>query len=84
MRKQAKVEKGYTAPSVPFSNELEYLQEELDWIEARARRIGAEKLLEKVGQESPGPRRRHFRGADPDMEDPEFLDVFRARHGFKE
>jgi len=84
MRKQKKVEMGYTAPGVPFSSDLEYLQEELAWIEARARRIGAEKLLAKVGGEDPGPRRRHFRGADPDKEDPEFLEISRDRNGFKE
>jgi len=84
MRKQAKVERGYTAPAVPFANDLEYLQEELAWIEARARRIGAEKLLAKVGQESPGPKRRHFRSADPENEDPELLEISRDRNGFKE
>ena len=84
MREQAKVEKGYTAPAVPFSDDLEYLQEELAWNEARARRVGAEKLLERAGQESPGPRRRHLRGADPEEESPEFLRGARDRNGFKE
>ena len=39
----------------PYENDLEYLQDELGWIEARARRIGAEIKLRRLesGEEKP-------------------------------
>ena len=33
-----------TQSVLPFPNDLDYLQEELRWIEARCRRIGSEAL----------------------------------------
>jgi len=83
MTSPQKSEPGYVAPAAPFIDDLEYLQEELAWIEARTLRIGADKQLEKMGQEE-RPRKRHHHRIDRIEESPEILQAVRSRHQLKE
>lgn len=43
----------------PFDSDLDYLQEELRWIEARCRRLGAEVALQRIELDDQPRRRRH-------------------------
>ena len=55
----------------PFASDLEYLQEELHWIEARCRRIASSLRIQQLSTDE-APRRRHRHDDD---DDPRMLDV---------
>ena len=50
-----------------YATDLDYLQDELAWIEARARRIGAERQLEGGGEEDESPFGRGRKATSPQV-----------------
>ncbi len=69
-----------TQPVLPFPSDLDYLQEELRWIEARCRRIGSEALAARRDGAEPAPRRGR-RYAEDDDESAAELRARAAKHG---
>ncbi len=69
----------------PYEGDLEYLQDELHWIEARARRIGADSRLGRLGHDDSRPSVRwRYHGNSDDDESPDRLRRARQRHGRRE
>ena len=58
----------------PFASDLDYIQCELLWVEARAMRIGAERALDRIEEEdTPRTRRRRNPFEDDEEESPRVL-----------
>ena len=78
--KQSPAQKKRTSRAArPFENDLEYLQEELGWIEARARRVGAEIKMRTLESGDELPKRGQWNRRSED-ESPWALQKSRDLH----